>query len=821
MVDRALAQVVVNPMKRPLVNVALLYACGILLARGVSIPVAPAFALAGCLAVSSLCFHRAWPWILGAFLVVSGAVNLAWHTAILSPHDLRRLLPAQQILVSIRGRLAESPSERVFERNGQSYWRTMAVIDVDQIEYPNQWQKAYGRVAVTTRGRLTGCWRAGHKVQLQGALGAPALPVVEGLFDYRSYLRWQGIYYQLKVETEGDWQSLAIGDARIDPWTDRFQRWAQATLARGLPEEDDALRLIWAMMLGWKTGLTPELAQPFMRTGTMHIFAISGLHVALISGILVSVLRVLQMPRAACGACILPLIWCYAAATGWQSSAIRSTVMMTVIIAGWGLKRPSDLLNSLLGAAFILLLWEPRQLFQASFQLSFVVVLCLALCQPKIDSWRAWWLQADPMVPQKLASKWSQCLRYSTACLGASFITSLAAWIGSLPLIAHYFHLMTPSSLVANLIVVPLSSLALSSHLASLCCGLWFPAATELFNFSGWFWMKIMIVFCQWASQQPLAYWHVPSPNPEGFVLYYGAAFAFLSGTISHPRWGKVLIATLAGLGLVWAAQGIHELSLTRLTILSIDGGDALFLDGPGRRQDLLVDGGTSSAAGQITIPYLQSLGVNRLYRCVLTHGDNRHVGGSSNILAAFPHDLAYINPIPGRSQVYRRILKQWEQQGQALCSLDREAQKLEGWTVLHPHRTDKFARADDGAIVLMGIIRGTRILLLSDLGLAGQEVLLEREPHLQADLVVAGIPSQDEPLCDQLLDRIQPRFIVLSASALAPGEQALEPLRARLAQRGIPVLYTSEAGTVHFYFSNSGCIIRCANTNSVFRLDL
>src|SRR5207249_11254791 len=154
--------------------------------------------------------------------------------------------------------------------------------------------------------------------------------------------------------------------------------WPQNPVQRGVPEQDDALLLAWAMALGWTTALTGDVSQPFMRTGTMHIFAISGLHIALIAGILVALLRLLQVPRGACGWLVIPLIWFYTAATGWQPSAIRSTIMMTVIIVGWALKRPSDLLNSLAAAGFIILLWDPQQLFQASFQLSFFVLLSIA-----------------------------------------------------------------------------------------------------------------------------------------------------------------------------------------------------------------------------------------------------------------------------------------------------------------------------------------------------------------------------------------------------------------------------------------------------------
>src|SRR5437763_1835275 len=114
-----------------------------------------------------------------------------------------------------------------------------------------------------------------------------------------------------------------------------------------------------------------------MRSGTMHIFAISGLHIALIAAILVGVLRLFMLPRSACALVVLPLIWAYTGITGWQASAIRSTIMTSVVVAGWLIHRPSNLLNSLAGAALIILIWDPQQLFRAGFQLSFLVALSL------------------------------------------------------------------------------------------------------------------------------------------------------------------------------------------------------------------------------------------------------------------------------------------------------------------------------------------------------------------------------------------------------------------------------------------------------------
>src|SRR6185436_20764222 len=137
---------------------------------------------------------------------------------------------------------------------------------------------------------------------------------------------------QLRVASTNDW-TLARDFAQPSrpPLSDRFSKWAMATLARGLPE-DESLRLLWAMTLGWKTALTGEVSEPFMRSGTMHIFAISGLHIALIAGLLVALFRVFQVPRSICGAFVIPLIWIYTGFTGWQASAIRSTIMSSVIV---------------------------------------------------------------------------------------------------------------------------------------------------------------------------------------------------------------------------------------------------------------------------------------------------------------------------------------------------------------------------------------------------------------------------------------------------------------------------------------------------------
>jgi DNA internalization-related competence protein ComEC/Rec2 len=783
-------------MKRPLVTVALLYTAGVLLGEFWPLPLTWLLALSLGMALVFIVGSSMRPHLLALLIVIAGWTNQVTRTAIISPYDLRSLVGANAEIVALRGRLCETPDQRVYERHGEESWRTLARLEVSAIRRGTNWMAAFGRVAATTPGVLGTNFFGGRTVEVDGVIRLPKSAAAEGLFDYRTFLRRQGIYYQLQVETIDDWRVVLTRAGSLrPPFADGFRNWSKQTLEYGLPAQDESLRLTWAMALGWTTALTGEISQPFMRTGTMHIFAISGLHIALIAGILVALLRVLQIPRGPCGWLVVPLIWFYTAATGWQPSAIRSTIMMTVIIIGWTLRRPSDLLNSLAAAGFIILLWDPQQLFQASFQLSFFVVLSIALLLPPIEKIRQHLFQIDPWLPPELRPQWRRWLDTPIHFVTTSFATSLAAWLGSLPLIAYYFHLFTPISLLANLVIVPLSGFALACNLGSLLCA-WWPWLGGLFNHSGWFWMTAMIKLSDWFTAWPGAYFYVKTPQAIVFAGYYVLLFGTVTGWLFVPKrraWTAASVGLLAVVGFIhWHT---HRADV-RITVLPLNGGDSIFVDGPGRANDLLVDCGNESAAQFVVEPWLHAQGVNRLPQLLLTHGDLRHIGGMTNIVGEFGIAEVLTSSVRFRSSTYRRVVASLGSSKARPREVNR-GDRLGNWAVVHPAAGDRFAEADDNALVLHGEYHGARVLLCSDLGRPGQRVLLEREPDLRADVLVCGIPARGEPLSDALLDAVLPRVIVVSASEAPAQERATKELRERLARRGVPVFYTGDGGAV------------------------
>jgi competence protein ComEC len=782
-------------MKRPLVAVVSCYATGLLFAVIVQPPLVALFAASFLVLVLSIVLEKLRPLLIWLLLALAGWTNLASRTAIVSPDDLRALLGDTNAIVTVRGTLIETPHLRITEHNDRQTERSVAQVQVTALRRNTDWQPASGLIIVTTPGATGGSFFAGQPVEISGVIGPPPPPLAEGLFDYRDYLRTRGIYYQLKADSTNDWQ-LGATPLLQPPLTDRFLNWSQRTLALGLPVEDEPLRLLWAMTLGWRTALTADISEPFLRAGTMHLFAIDGLRIALISGMLVALLRVLQISRAWCGIVAIPVIWFYTAATGWESSAIRASIMMTIIIGGWALKRPGDLINSLAAAAFIILLWEPRQLFEASFQLSFFVVLVIGLMLPPLNKMfdRLW--QGDPLLPHELLPRWRRSLIATLRMLARYFALSFAAWIGSIPLAAKYFHLFSPVSTPANIIAVPLGTLALMSNLGALVCGAWFPWAAGLFNHSAWFFMCAMTWVSELATKIPGAFFYVPAPSWLDIALFYAVLVGALSGWLFAPkrRLMSALALILIGAGYAWHWQATrHEIELT---VLPLNGGHAVWVDAPGRKNDWLVNCGDADAVGFTLKPFLRAQGVNHLSRLALTYGSARNNGGAELINELFGIDELVTSPIPFRSSAYREVVARFNQPP-ARHTVIQRGDHAGGWQVLHPGAAEDFAHADDAALVLLGNFYHVRVLLLSDLGRSGQSALLAHTNDLRADVVIAGLPDESEPLCDALLEAVQPKVIVVADSEYPANRRASRTLHERLDQRKIPVIYTRTAGAV------------------------
>ena len=229
----------------PLAPVTLAYVLGVLAGWQFTLPLAVLVGVIGALMLATALYPAGRGWLLWLLFLILGWGNMGMHNAILSPVDLRILAQEAPELITLRARLVETPTLRSYEREMQSDWRSHALVEVTALQRRNEWQPAVGRVAVATPGVLDTNFFAGRAVELTGVLRQPRGALAPGLFDYRAFLAWQGVWFQLQCADTNDWRLTASSPQPLaPPLTDRFRDWAQRTLARGLPVEDEELRLL-------------------------------------------------------------------------------------------------------------------------------------------------------------------------------------------------------------------------------------------------------------------------------------------------------------------------------------------------------------------------------------------------------------------------------------------------------------------------------------------------------------------------------------------------------------------------------------------------
>jgi competence protein ComEC len=795
-------------MKRPFVAVVSFYMAGLLVGEFFHPPITPLFIISFVLLVLTFALAKFRAYLLPLLLLLAGWTNLAVHQAVISPNDLRRLVGDHTEFISVRGNLVRMPQIKISGRDNTEH--SLTQIRVSEITGDQGWQPAFGEIVVSTASALTNYF-TGQSVEIAGIIAKPPPALAEGLFDYRDYLATRGIYYELKATTN-NWQ-LREPILAQPPLTDRFLDGAKHILALGLPN-DESLRLLWAMTLGWRTAFTGDVGDPFLRAGTMHMFAIDGLRIALLSGMIVTLLRVVRLSRAWCGAIAIPVIWFYTAATGWEPSAVRASVMMTIVLGGWALKRPSDLINSLAAAAFLILVWNPRQLFEASFQLSFFVMLTIGLLLPPLNQYTDARLQHDSLLPESLVPKWQRAAWYVSRLMARYFSLSLAAWIGSIPLSALYFHLFSPISLFANLLAVPLGTFAIMANLGALICGTWLPWFTELFNNAAWGFMNAMTWVSEESTKIPGSYFYVPSWSWTSIGIYYGTVIVIASGWLKTKL---MRIATLVMLVLI-AATYLWRWEIVRgeteITVLPLNGGHAVFVQGGQPDDDWLIDCGNEDAVTYTMKDFLRARAVTHIHRLALTDGISRNCGGATALRDLFGVDELWTSPARFRSSIYNGIVSEFSTNHETFTT----GSEYGHWKMLWPTPTSRFSRADDGALVLMGNFEKAKILLLSDLGTNGQSGLLATTNDLHADIVVTGLPDQGEPLSDKLLDAIQPKAIVVMDSDTQFAKHVSPELRDRLAERNVPVIYTRNTGAAKIVVSNDGWKLQTMDGGQVKR---
>src|SRR5438552_3317569 len=596
--------------RQPFVGLALMAAMGIIAAEIFPLPSVAVTPTAIILALCILTVAR-WPRLLPTHAIVGAGFFLLHNFQTMNTEGQRLAdeLGSRSRVVTAIGCVTSEP------KTAPSGFATF-LLKLKSIDLEGRKESTHAVWQV----RWKGAPEFGDELKFSGTAEPIPPPRNPGEFDMRSYLERRDVRRLLFVRYPEDATLIRQGGGnRILRAAQKSRSWMQNALCRGLEDAPEVQNFLSGIVLGLRHQTPEDIEEAFQQTGTLHLFAVAGLHVGIVAALLWMLATVARLSRKSAAALIIPLLLFYAAVTGLHISSVRAAVMSSILLGGFFFDRKAFVFNSLAAAAFFLLCWDTNELFSTGFQLSFAVVGAIILLADPLCRSLERWSVADPFLPRVLVRGPRRLMHASFDWLFRASSVSLAAWIGSLPLILWYFHLVTPISLFANLVVVPIAFFVLAIALLSLLSTPLLPWLAVVFNNANWALATLVIGIVQLFAQIP------------GGHFYVGP-----------PRWPEKLIA--------------------QITVLDLGAGGAVHLRMGGA--NWLFDCGSERSYQQVVREYLHCAGVNRLDGLLLTHGDALHLGGVTQLVDDFPRIRVVDNPAPDRSTIHRRLQRLFQERG-------------------------------------------------------------------------------------------------------------------------------------------------------------
>ncbi|WP_447976618.1 DNA internalization-related competence protein ComEC/Rec2 [Candidatus Nitrospira bockiana] len=704
-------------------------------------------------------------------------------------------------------------------RHGQE--RAVAIVSATTVTREGKTVPATGRIRLTWRIPDRSL-RQGETVTFTAKLRPPSGTMNPGGFDYAGYLERHGIDAVASVSGPGQ---LVTGAAHatvvnqgwqlIDGWRERIRLAAVDSL------QSPALGLYLGMVIGEPDYISAETRDLFMATGTVHILSISGSHLGLIA--LASFMAVRTVCRHLPGRWLLalsryitatrlaalatvPLVVFYTVLAGAQVATIRSLIMIVLFLVAVWLGRDNRILWALASAAWLILLADPRSLFDISFQLSFVSVLALAITMDHMK--REGSEESEPE-----AHPWRERIR---AHARTYVLMTGGVTLATLPLVAYYFNQIPWLGLVANLVVVPLAGfvlvpLGLVSGIALLLRGgeslpfAWLNTAVS----------DLLYTLVERVAAIPGAEWHVASPSLVAITLFYALLLLAIRHTM--PVWlrGGCLAALTALVVLwVWSPRQPPENGALRVTFLDVGQGDAAVLELPDG-QTVLIDGGaaydTLDMGRAVIGPYLWDRGIRRIDHVIATHPQLDHIGGLTWTVGKFEVGHYWSNGVTREEAFYRRLRERLAKRG-----LQEEAASAGGvvvdtpacrLAVLNPREagsnepiavsTRSGSVLNDQSIVTRLDCGPHSFLFTADIEAGAIARLAQTEPVFRARVLKVPHHGARSSLDAQWIAAAKPEIAVISVGRTNPYGHPHPAVLAAYADRGVRVLRTDRDGAV------------------------
>lgn len=711
-----------------------------------------------------------------ALLLSLSFAGMAWHAEVSRSALSARLAPTDpSVALPFTARIVDPPVRH--ERS----WSCIANVRLPR-EVTSERPVVRARISMphTGSGAPSVQPHAGELWLLRGSIEPFPRPRNPGEMNYGAMLSLSGIDAVIRARraervpaSPGFDSRTLLGhvQSKAYTWIDRLHVGDRSAFLKGV-------------ILGYRAELAEDLKSAFLATGTVHILAVSGGNVALIALVALVIAGLARLRRRLAFAAAVVAVLFYAWVTGSSPSVVRASIMAIVVLTAGVTGRRADVFQSLGVAAVLLLVLDPRALFDVGFQLSFLSVLAIVIGSPLLEPWLN-------RLPEEFRDH--DVVRAVVQLLAVS----AAAQVGTLPLTMSIFGQVSLVSVVANLAVVPLSGVALVLGVIELLVMPFSSWAASVYAGVNDLVMDLLLGIVRVGAAVPMA--AVESFRPDGWTMaaLYASLGAIAGKSLPGLRRCMLISACVLGVVAVWRPVVAGGRPLAEVISLDVGQGDAHLIRTAGGANVLIDTGPSDFSADRTIMPLLDRFGVDMLDDVVITHGHRDHAGGLSRLLAHLPvRTLTLSDSAAARPEVHHlarsksvrvRIVRKGDQ-----ISVDPSVRLY----VLHPAAGPVGRSANDRSVVIRLLAGETSMLLTGDLEEDGEDAVVQRYgDFVRSDVLKVAHHGSNTGTTPRWLDRVRPERAVISVGR---GNSFGHPAPERLSlfhERRVVVTMTMEEG--------------------------
>jgi len=658
------------------------------------------------------------------------------------------------------------------------------------------------------------------EIEFTGNISIPSTSRNSGQFDYQNYLKKQTPRVEAiaSVVSLNNIKIISEGHGNLFyTFVYGLKRKLNTVIEKNVKKE--SVPLVSSILLGDREKVPENLMDGFLKTGTIHFLAISGLHVGILVLSLHYLLRLFRLNTRYLAMVIILIVFFYAAITGMKPPILRAGIMVTMYYGAFIISRRWDLQNSIAAAVFIILLINPSDLFNVGFQLSVLAVLGIIYTSSRLENF--FW--ESTLLVEKLQAKEerSEIWLLLTIYCRKTFCVSLGAWIAVMPLIAYYFHIVTPLTVFLNIIIFPLVWIILVGGFIVLITGLVLPILATPFawlvSYSGVTLENLILLF----SRNFQTFFYVSTPLWIWIVIYYLIAIIFILRERINIKFAHMIIVTLAILN-IFVLSGLpgRNQDCLKLTCFDVRHGASFFIQFPNGK-NMLFDSGTKGNydVGKFVVsPFLWRQGIKKIDTVVISHEHDDHCNGIPSIINRFSVGNIFVSKFLLQSRNRVELLSTFAEK-RIKTGLLAKGQEIKGYEpakirVLNPPDKDVLRNKgilvdnisiNDSSNVLLIEYLGYRILLCADIGERGIEMLLSGDGNSDVDISsdIMQVPHHGGFIVNtgDLVKSVKPAHAILNGLAKDISASTIEDYQ----KHGVSLHKMHENGAVTFTINREG----------------